>query len=596
MSDTVGATAFVLVATAFVAYAIFAARDLPFGDGAELMLAAATDGVAHPPGYPLWIVLGHLFALVPIGSIPFRVNLTAACYHALTVGCAYGCGVAITRRHLSSLAAAVVLAVTPIFVTWSLQAEVFSLNDLFAGAILLLSLLLVRGSLRIWYVPALALLCGLGISNQQTLVLTLPIAAYAAYAGRASMPRALRPRLIALALMLFVAGFVLPYVHTLLVSQRTLAWSFGSARTLPELLDLILRRDYGTGALVNSALAGGSPFARIGVMLGGFGIVGPLATIGAIALAARRERRFAAIYAYVLLVPLVAFCFVANEDVSQAAVRVLLLRFALMPLVLAAPFCAPAFELVGALAQGARLRRIVALAALAAAAFSFVPTARALAITNDRDARTLVRDAFASLPHGAIVFVKGDTLATTAPYFQIVEHRRPDLALVYVDLLPSARYDAQLRARMNVPDVPDPGFLQIAAANPSRSIWGIGDPDVQTALNEVSGPYVAYTTGLASQILPRGSYVPLRAHYERERAILARPEFGALGPARTRDDAFAINARSYYAAAYFNAGIDAERLGIVGDAQRWFALADAQHVPVPGLAEALARVRSRGHG
>src|ERR1700751_6039753 len=38
----------------FILYAALAARDVAFGDGPELTAAAITNGVAHPPGYPLW--------------------------------------------------------------------------------------------------------------------------------------------------------------------------------------------------------------------------------------------------------------------------------------------------------------------------------------------------------------------------------------------------------------------------------------------------------------------------------------------------------------------------------------------------------------
>jgi hypothetical protein len=47
-------------------------------DGGELIAAATTLGVPHPPGYPTYTVLAHLFTTLPIGSIPFRFNLFSA--------------------------------------------------------------------------------------------------------------------------------------------------------------------------------------------------------------------------------------------------------------------------------------------------------------------------------------------------------------------------------------------------------------------------------------------------------------------------------------------------------------------------------------
>jgi len=52
-------------------------------DSGELIVAARSLGVAHPPGFPLYVLLAHLAALVPIGSIAVRVNFASAVFAAL---------------------------------------------------------------------------------------------------------------------------------------------------------------------------------------------------------------------------------------------------------------------------------------------------------------------------------------------------------------------------------------------------------------------------------------------------------------------------------------------------------------------------------
>ncbi|MEM7330881.1 MAG: DUF2723 domain-containing protein [Chloroflexota bacterium] len=47
-------------------------------DGAELITASFTLGVGHPPGYPVYVVLGKLFSYLPVGSIAYRYNLFSA--------------------------------------------------------------------------------------------------------------------------------------------------------------------------------------------------------------------------------------------------------------------------------------------------------------------------------------------------------------------------------------------------------------------------------------------------------------------------------------------------------------------------------------
>ncbi len=54
-------------------------RDVLPADSGEFQLAAALLGVAHPPGYPLYTMAGHLFIrLVPIGTPALRLNLMSA--------------------------------------------------------------------------------------------------------------------------------------------------------------------------------------------------------------------------------------------------------------------------------------------------------------------------------------------------------------------------------------------------------------------------------------------------------------------------------------------------------------------------------------
>src|SRR5256714_14575109 len=95
----IGAVA--VAAAAGILYFLTAARDIVVGDSPELITAAATLGVAHEPGYPLFTMLGHLFSMLPFGSIPFRVNLLSVACDALTVGVVYLTTVRLARSHVA---------------------------------------------------------------------------------------------------------------------------------------------------------------------------------------------------------------------------------------------------------------------------------------------------------------------------------------------------------------------------------------------------------------------------------------------------------------------------------------------------------------
>ena len=51
-------------------------------DSPEFVTAANTLGIAHPPGYPLFMMIGRLFALLPLPAC-FRINLLSALFAAL---------------------------------------------------------------------------------------------------------------------------------------------------------------------------------------------------------------------------------------------------------------------------------------------------------------------------------------------------------------------------------------------------------------------------------------------------------------------------------------------------------------------------------
>lgn len=48
------------------------------GDSGELTTAVYNMGACHPPGYPLYGIVGKLFTFIPVGDIGYRVNLFSA--------------------------------------------------------------------------------------------------------------------------------------------------------------------------------------------------------------------------------------------------------------------------------------------------------------------------------------------------------------------------------------------------------------------------------------------------------------------------------------------------------------------------------------
>jgi len=116
-------------------------------DTFEFQVVAPRLGIAHPSGYPLYILIGKLFSLLPFGTPAWRVNLSSAVCAALASGVLFlaisewGMGnyeLRITNgelrmanpQFLIPLLAALTLAFSPTLWSRAIEAEVYALNAL----------------------------------------------------------------------------------------------------------------------------------------------------------------------------------------------------------------------------------------------------------------------------------------------------------------------------------------------------------------------------------------------------------------------------------------------------------------------------------
>jgi hypothetical protein len=71
---------------AFGVYLMTLAPTVWFIDSGELAAVASTLGIAHPTGYPLFTIIGHIFTLLPISSSEiYNLNLMSAFFCSLAV-------------------------------------------------------------------------------------------------------------------------------------------------------------------------------------------------------------------------------------------------------------------------------------------------------------------------------------------------------------------------------------------------------------------------------------------------------------------------------------------------------------------------------
>ncbi len=108
-------------------------------DAGEFSTAVATLGIAHPPGYPVYILLGKVFTLlIPFGSLAWKVNLFSAFCGAVSAVLFYLCLKLFTRDDFLSFCGAILFAAGSIFWSQSIRAEVYTLNSVFLLLLLFL--------------------------------------------------------------------------------------------------------------------------------------------------------------------------------------------------------------------------------------------------------------------------------------------------------------------------------------------------------------------------------------------------------------------------------------------------------------------------
>ena len=77
----------IVTAAIFALYAITLAPTVAMWDAGEYIAAAYTFGTPHPPGNPLFVMLGRTFSILPIAPTPAqRMNLMSAIASALSAG------------------------------------------------------------------------------------------------------------------------------------------------------------------------------------------------------------------------------------------------------------------------------------------------------------------------------------------------------------------------------------------------------------------------------------------------------------------------------------------------------------------------------
>ncbi len=108
-------------------YLITLCRDIYWLDSAEFVVVTRSYGLAHPPGYPLLLLLLHIVRSIPLLSLPFRINFVSALAAAGSSFVLYWIVYRLTRKSTPALFGAIIWATS--FELWQ-QATVIEVYSL----------------------------------------------------------------------------------------------------------------------------------------------------------------------------------------------------------------------------------------------------------------------------------------------------------------------------------------------------------------------------------------------------------------------------------------------------------------------------------
>jgi tetratricopeptide (TPR) repeat protein len=394
-----------------------------YRDTGEMAVVLNSLGVAHPPGYPLYIVIGSVFTHLVPGSLCLRANYFSALAAAAAVAAMY----LFLRRWCRPPAAifgALLLAFYRPFWELASVSEMYALGVFWV--IFTLDASLVRRN-----APLAGLLFGLGLGVRIDTVILAPAIFYPFIRDRRALLHAVG--------FAAVGATIFLYMPLRSAADPWIDW--GDPETLPALFRSLSRKSYGGSLdLLSQSYHAGQNLWSSWSLLGG-SIGRYLGAAGAAGFLVGFVRGFrdpkdvwiTSFNAFVLSGPV--FLFLANLPPNPHAAAILEAAFVL-PVIFVCILAAVGLEWVFTL----RLGRTAAVACVALTLINGAAAAPEAVKRNAWALRDYSEAIFRSAPRSAYVVLREDVQLFSAWQAQLLERRRPDLTVVAVGLSASDWY------------------------------------------------------------------------------------------------------------------------------------------------------------
>ncbi|XP_058018975.1 transmembrane protein 260 isoform X2 [Ahaetulla prasina] len=440
------------------------------GDSGELITAAYELGVAHPPGYPLFTLLAKLaIELFPFGSAAYRVNLLCALLGAAAASLLFYTVVRLSGSQAAGVFAVGMFSFSRLTWQWSITAEVFSLNNLFVGLLMALSVLFEEATTakersKICKVGAFS--CGLSLCNQHTIVIyVLCIALWVS--SRLFMERELTLSNVLKLSFCFLAG-CLPYLYLPISAYLNKArWTWGDQTTFKGFMIHLLRKEYGTfnlAKLENGSSTTDVLLFQVTHMKMELSLVVQAFAIAACVWCAVRPKteksQLIWLFTSILLTYSFFFAWRANLDISKPLFKGVVERFWMQSnavIVVLAGFGFSLLFFLGETFLGSS-RMIYSLEWLLAAVLVTAQIYSNYSVCDQSNNNVIDRFAMnllSSMPPDAIILLRGDLPGNSLRYMHHCEGIRPDITLVDQEMMTYHWYLPKLAKHL--PGVTFPG-------------------------------------------------------------------------------------------------------------------------------------------
>jgi len=442
--------AFFIFAISFPFFLYFQSTSIYGGDAGDLVSAAFTGGIAHPPGYPLYTLIGHFLTKIPIETVAWRVSLLSSFSSAIALVFIYLIIKEVTKNKLVGILASLLLGTTYLFWLYAIVPEVFAMNSAITA---ILIYLVYRWSEkgRIKYAYFASFFLGLSMAHHHIIIFSFPAFAYVVLSKRKNLRNYTIGQYITFPL-LFVAGLA-PYGYIMWAARNNPMITWNDPTNVSNFIKLVTRASYGTfqsGSTMAHTLT--SRFMQQVVIfdltLSDFYIVGIiLALVGMIALFKKNRFVFNFLLLGLLFTGPIYFFYASYILWTQFSIATLerfLLPAYLYFIVFLAFGLKTVSEFVASFPQRfsqAKPRQnltpiiILVVGAFLIAMNLIINYPKLSILKNDRTAENFGYDLLKTPEKDAVLLLKYDAPLFTSQYVHYVLKFRPDLKLFHIDSL-----------------------------------------------------------------------------------------------------------------------------------------------------------------